>query len=226
MAKKDSFVNMVVTLFVITAIPAVLLGFVYKFTKEPIEQAKKIKLSNSIDLVVPGASTAEINQFSVMPETGKDSLTFYEVVSENKIIGTAVQTYSDNAFGGRITIMVGFKPDGTIIDNDVLEHSETPGLGDKASKSKSDWNSQFKDKNPKEFNINLKKDGGEVDAITAATISSRAYIDALQRAYDAFIKYYTNSSDIEESLTIEEIDEQIEQKTELETNDTEKGGVE
>ncbi|HPX76500.1 MAG TPA: RnfABCDGE type electron transport complex subunit G, partial [Bacteroidales bacterium] len=215
MAKKDSFVNMVVTLFVITAIPAVLLGFVYKFTKEPIEQAKKIKLSNSIDLVVPGASTAEINQFSVMPETGKDSLTFYEVVSENKIIGTAVQTYSDNAFGGRITIMVGFKPDGTIIDNDVLEHSETPGLGDKASKSKSDWNSQFKDKNPKEFNINLKKDGGEVDAITAATISSRAYIDALQRAYDAFIKYYTNSSDIEESLTIEEIDEQIEQKTEL-----------
>ena len=222
MAKKDSFVNMVVTLFVITAIPAVLLGFVYKFTKEPIEQAKKIKLSNSIDLVVPGASTAEINQFSVMPETGKDSLTFYEVVSENKIIGTAVQTYSDNAFGGRITIMVGFKPDGTIIDNDVLEHSETPGLGDKASKSKSDWNSQFKDKNPKEFNINLKKDGGEVDAITAATISSRAYIDALQRAYDAFIKYYTNSSDIEESLTIEEIDEQIEQKTEL----AEKGGVE
>lgn len=222
MAKKDSFVNMVVTLFVITAIPAVLLGFVYKFTKEPIEQAKKIKLSNSINLVVPGASTAEINQFSVMPETGKDSLTFYEVVSENKIIGTAVQTYSDNAFGGRITIMVGFKPDGTIIDNDVLEHSETPGLGDKASKSKSDWNSQFKDKNPKEFNINLKKDGGEVDAITAATISSRAYIDALQRAYDAFIKYYTNSSDIEESLTIEEIDEQIEQKTEL----AEKGGVE
>lgn len=222
MAKKDSFVNMVVTLFVITAIPAVLLGFVYKFTKEPIEQAKKIKLSNSINLVVPGASTAEINQFSVMPETGKDSLTFYEVVSENKIIGTAVQTYSDNAFGGRITIMVGFKPDGTIIDNDVLEHSETPGLGDKASKSKSDWNSQFKDKNPKEYNINLKKDGGEVDAITAATISSRAYIDALQRAYDAFIKYYTNSSDIEESLTIEEIDEQIEQKTEL----AEKGGVE
>ena len=221
MAKKDSFVNMVVTLFVITAIPAVLLGFVYKFTKEPIEQAKKLKLSNSINLVVPGASTAEIKEFNVMPETGKDSLTFFEVVSNNEIIGTAVQTYSDNAFGGRIVVMVGLKPDGTIIDNDVLEHSETPGLGDKASKSKSNWNSQFNDKNPKVFNINLKKDGGEVDAITAATISSLAYVDALQRAYEAFIKYY-NSSDIEESKVIEEIDEQ----TELETNETEKGEVE
>ena len=82
-------------------------------------------------------------------------------------------------------------------------------------------NSQFNDKNPKVFNINLKKDGGEVDAITAATISSLAYVDALQRAYEAFIKYY-NSSDIEESKVIEEIDEQ----TELETNETEKGGVE
>ncbi|MCK9499441.1 MAG: FMN-binding protein, partial [Bacteroidales bacterium] len=136
MAKKDSFVNMVVTLFVITAIPAVLLGFVYKFTKEPIEKAKQIKLNNSIALVVPGADQAEINQFSVMPENGKDSLEFYEVIIQNEIKGTAIKTYSDNAFGGRIVVMVGFKPDGTIIDNDVLEHAETPGLGDKTSKSK------------------------------------------------------------------------------------------
>lgn len=188
MAKKDSFINMVATLFIITAVPAILLGFVYKFTKEPISQVKEIKLKNSINLVVPGADKAEIKQFCVMPDNGKDSLHFYEVLEDGKIIGTAVQTYSDNGFGGRISVMVGFDTNGVIIDNDVIEHHETPGLGDKTAKSKSDWNSRFNNIDPKNSKLFIGKGG--IDAITAATISSRAYCDAIQRAYDAFSKYY------------------------------------
>ena len=82
-------------------------------------------------------------------------------------------------------MLVGFLPDGTIKDIAVLENKETPGLGDKMLKSKSNWSTQFEEKNPANFKLKVKKDGGDVDAITAATISSRAFCDAVQRAYNA-----------------------------------------
>ncbi len=190
MAKKDSFINMTLTLFIITAVAATLLGFVYNFTKDPIAQVKKEKLKASINLVVPGADKGTVVEKSVMPEEGKDSLYFYEVIVNDVKIGTAVKTYTDKGFAGRFTVMVGFDTVGNIIDNDVLEHKETPGLGDKTAKSKSNFNSQFIGKNPGTFKLQVKKDGGDVDAITAATISSRAYCDALQRAFNAYVKYY------------------------------------
>ncbi len=190
MARKDSFINMTLTLFVITAIPAILLGFVYNFTIEPIAKVKKEKLKASINLVIPGADKGTVIEKGVMPDEGKDSLYFYEVIVNDVRIGTAVKSYTDKGFAGRFTVMVGFDTLGVIIDNDVLEHKETPGLGDKTAKSKSTFNSQFVGKNPSIFKMIVKKDGGEVDAITAATISSRAYCDALQRAFDAYVKYY------------------------------------
>jgi len=81
--------------------------------------------------------------------------------------------------------MVGFKPDGTINRTAVVEHKETPGLGTKMA---TPWRDQFNDKNPGTNNLKVKQDGGEVDAITAATISSRAFSEAVQKAYDAFKK--------------------------------------
>jgi electron transport complex protein RnfG len=70
----------------------------------------------------------------------------------------------------------------------VLAHKETPGLGDKMDASKSDFPLQFKGKNPADFKLHVTKDGGNVDAITAATISSRAFCDAVERAYVTFQK--------------------------------------
>lgn len=190
MAKKEStFVNMVLTLLIVTGVAATTLGFVNKYTKDPIEQAKANKLKEAINVVVPGASESEIKEFEITPATGKENLTFYEVTKDGKLIGTAVKTYTDNGFSGKIWVMVGFDTEGNILDNDVLEHKETPGLGDKTAKSVSDWNNQFKEKNPASFKLIVKKDGGDVDAITAATISSRAYCDAIQRGYDAFMKH-------------------------------------
>jgi electron transport complex protein RnfG len=84
--------------------------------------------------------------------------------------------------------MIGILPDGTINDISVLEQKETPGLGDKMQKSKSNFSLQFKNKNPASFKLKVKKDGGEVDAITAATIRSRAFCDAVNRAYNAYMK--------------------------------------
>jgi electron transport complex protein RnfG len=89
--------------------------------------------------------------------------------------------------------MVGFTPDGKIYNTSVLEHKETPGLGDKMDIRKSPWPKQFEGVNPSDFNLKVKKDGGDVDAITAATISSRAFCDAIDRAWKAYQKETTNS---------------------------------
>jgi electron transport complex protein RnfG len=82
--------------------------------------------------------------------------------------------------------MAGFKPDGTIINISVLQQKETPGLGTKISDP--GFKDQFMEKNPADFQLKVIKDGGQVDAITAATISSRAFCDAIERAYNTLQK--------------------------------------
>jgi len=196
MAKKESsFVNMVLTLFVVTAVAALALGGVYNVTKGPIAIAKRQKVEKAIGKVVPGFDTI-VAEYKVLPEGGRDSLTFFEAVDDNgEVLGTAIKTYTDEGFSGRFWIMVGFNSNGIINNTAVLEHKETPGLGDKMEKKKSfnkktgkSWSDQFNEKSPMDFTLKVSKDGGDVDAITAATISSRAFCDAVQRAYDEFGK--------------------------------------
>lgn len=187
--KESTFLNMTLTLFLISAVASLALGYIYNLTLEPIKQSKENKLKTAIGLVVPlaGNEGATIEEQDITSSDGLSNLKFYRVKNNDSIVGTAVRTISKNGFGGEIVVMVGFDNNGNIIDSDILEHKETPGLGDKSCKSTSDWNNQFKNKNPKSFILKVKKDGGDVDAITAATITSRAYCDALQRAYDTFV---------------------------------------
>ena len=84
--------------------------------------------------------------------------------------------------------MVGLLPDGTINDISVLEHKETPGLGDKMDKKKSGFSLQFQGKDPVDFTISVTQDGGDIQAITASTVSSRAFCDAVIRAYNAYME--------------------------------------
>ena len=100
MAKKESsFVNMVLTLFVVTAIAALALGGVYNVTKEPIAIAKRLKIEKAIGEVLPEFDT--IVEFKVMPEGGKDSLTFYKASKGSEEVGMAIRTYTDEGFSGR-----------------------------------------------------------------------------------------------------------------------------
>lgn len=183
MAKKESsFVNMVLTLFIVTAIAALALGGVYNATKGPIAIAKRLKIERAIGEVLPAFDS--VTEYKVLPAGGKDSLTFYLATKEGESVGTAIRTYTDEGFSGRFWIMVGFVDGDVISGTSVLEHKETPGLGDKMDKKKADWPDQFKGKNLTEYNLKVTKDRGDVDAITAATITSRAFCDAAQRAYD------------------------------------------
>ena len=177
---------MVFTLFVVTAIAGLALGGVYNATKEPIALAKRLKIEKAIGEVLPAFDS--IRETKILPKGAKDSLTFYQASKQGKLVGTAVRTFTDIGFSGRFWIMVGFVDGSIISGTSVLEHKETPGLGDKMGKKKSDWSDQFKDKNLTSYKLSVTKDGGDVDAITAATISSRAFCDAVQRAYDELKK--------------------------------------
>ena len=192
MAKKDSsFLKLVLSLSIVTVVAASALAAVYGITKDPIDQSKLNKKNNAIKLVQPGFDTQKgvIKEVKVLPEGESDSLTVYISEWDNAFFGAAVETYTNMAFSGRFEIMVGFDKEGKIMGTEVLKANETPGLGDKIDKKKdANFSAQFLKKNPTEFNMKVKKDGGDVDAITAATISSRAYCDALTRAHSAFLK--------------------------------------
>ncbi|HSH53206.1 MAG TPA: RnfABCDGE type electron transport complex subunit G [Bacteroidales bacterium] len=188
MAKKESnFISMVLTLFMVTFIASAALGYIYELTKEPIAASKLSKQNNAIKQVVPEFNN-EPGKESYKIGVDGDTLVFFPAKNDGELVGTAVSTFTNKGFGGNIKIMVGLLPDGTIQNISVLEHKETPGLGDKMQKSKSEWSVQFNGKNPADFKLKVSKDGGNVDAITASTITSRAFCDAVERAYNAYME--------------------------------------
>ncbi|NOY37696.1 MAG: RnfABCDGE type electron transport complex subunit G [Chlorobi bacterium] len=188
MAKREStFGNMLLALTVVTLISSASLGFVYELTKGPIAAAKLAKKNEALQSVLPEFNNHPVEEVYKKAVDG-DTLYFFPARRDSQLVGTAVETFSPKGFGGTIRLMVGFLPDGTINNVAVLEHKETPGLGDKMDRKKSDWSVQFEGKNPKNFKLAVKKDGGDVQAITASTISSRAFCDAVERAYNSLMK--------------------------------------
>ncbi|MCU0358843.1 MAG: RnfABCDGE type electron transport complex subunit G [Cyclobacteriaceae bacterium] len=183
----STFFSLVITLTVITLVASVSLGFVYQWTKEPIAQAQLKKQLKAIEAVVPGYTNNPIEEkFYIRTEDGIDSLECYPARKESALIGMAIKTYSAKGYSGDIWIMVGFTPDGTIQNIVVIDHKETPGLGSKMTSPA--FVNQYIGKNPGKDNLKVKKDGGTVDAIAGATISSRAYTEAVMRAYTTYIQ--------------------------------------
>jgi len=179
MAKKmeSTLINMILSLVLISMTMSAALAIVYLKTKGPIETTARQREIDAIKQVSPGFDSDPASA-----KTERDGVVIYPVSNQDKPVGYAVKTYTDKGFGGHIEIMAGFLPDGTIYKVSVLQHKETPGLGTKMSDER--FSRQFEGKNPADFKLRVKKDGGQVDAITAATVSSRAFCDALQRAYD------------------------------------------
>ena len=185
-AKKESLLRLVVVLTAIALVAGLALTGVYALTKDPIEAAQSAKKEDALKKVLPGFN-GETRDITVQDNDGEDILVHLAVNPDGSLFGAGVETYTKKAFAGRFDLMVGFDNTGTILNTEVIKAGETPGLGDKINKDKSDFALQFSNRNPKDFKLVVKKDGGDVDAITAATISSRAYCDAVQRAYDVFM---------------------------------------
>jgi len=177
---------MTLSLTLIAVVSSALLGFVYEATKEPIALSNLDKKLDAIRQVVPEFTNNPNDEMFLLPTGEGDSLEVFPAKQGDEVIGYAVNTFTNRGFSGNISLMAGFKPDGTIINVMVLEHKETPGLGTKMTEP--EFKDQFINKNPADFGLKVKKDGGTVDAITAATISSRAFCDAVQRAYNTLQK--------------------------------------
>lgn len=177
--KKSSLINMLVALFVITAISGGLLGLVYGMTKDTIAEVDAKKNAKAIAEVLGTDENTRLDTATVGD-------LFYNLAydANDNLIGAAIKTYSNSGFNGRIELMVGILADGTINAISVLSQSETPGLG--ANMVQPKFKDQFNGKNPASYNLSVKKDGGDVDAITAATISSRAFTGAVRLACDSF----------------------------------------
>ncbi len=189
MAKREStFINMVVTLFAVTFIAAAALGFVYDMTKDAIEQSKIKAQNEAIEKVLPEFD--ELGEsFKVADPTSNDSLEIFPAYKNGERVGVAIITFTNNGFSGHISIMAGIDNSGDLSGYEVLEHAETPGLGSKMSEWFSNEQKPQQNvigKNPGSHSFKVSKDGGDFDAITASTITSRAFLEALVRAFEAY----------------------------------------
>lgn len=181
---KSTLVNMVVVLGSISIIAAGLLAYVNKVTVEPIKNINAKNLNDGIKAVV-GSSTAKLQK----TDTLKTGEIIYTTTN-----GTAVAA-TTGGFGGDLVVLVGFDPQGNIKGYQIMASQETPGLGVKASFwFQKGQKGDIIGKNPGNDELKVKKDGGDVDAITASTITSRAFLKAVNQAYKAYKNAHTDAN--------------------------------
>lgn len=189
MAKSESTLkNMLLSLTLISFCASAFLAGGYVLTKEPIEKALQEKKNAAIKEVLPKGDIEIGKAVGVRLDGYEDAFVVYPAKKGGNFIGCAIETYDNNGYGGKVRSMVGLDAEGRVINYSVLEANETPGLGAKVS----DWfktKGDIRGKDPASEDFKVKKDGGEIDAITAATITSRAFLSSVKSAYQAFIRY-------------------------------------
>ena len=182
MAAKSNLTNMVLVLGLTCLLCSAVLGGAYVLTKEPIEKAAAEKTNRAIAQVLPHFTDVEYN------EEGH----YFKATDGGNLVGYAIET-TTIGFGGPLSLIVGVTPDGVVYNTSVLSHSETPGLGAKCT-TDAKFTDQWRGFDPSIKKLSVTKDGGDVDAITASTITSRAYTLAVENALKVFAMLQDPSS--------------------------------
>ena len=186
---ESSLTNMVLALTGVAVIMGGILAYVNHLTEGPINEQKAKALADGIKTVmcVDNLTVHQTDTVQTKGPKGKDVtyIIYNANDAQGKALGAAVETIA-NGFGGELKLLVGFDPEGKILGYTLLEHAETPGLGAKADK----WfqkgeKGDIIGMSPADP-LTVSKDGGQVDAITASTITSRAFLYAVNSAYDAY----------------------------------------
>lgn len=192
---KSTLLNMTAVLFGITLVASAGVGAVNMITEEPIAQAKEAATVAALNEVLPAFDATADEQMTIdeMP------IKVYTATREGAVAGYAVQTMTKQGFGGAVRLMVGFTPEGEVVNVKVLEQTETPGLGTKMADEGNPLlgsvkGQRLEEKKLVDGKLAVTKDGGDVDALTAATISSRAYVDAINRAWMAYKSAVTGNA--------------------------------
>ncbi len=190
MKKLDSTIsNMVLVLVGVALITGAILAYVNHITTEPIRQQSEKTLTEGIKKVMGGGDLKVTSNDTVSQNLDGKPVTFVVHVTESvkgEKLGVAVES-TTSGFGGDLKVLVGFSPAGEILGYTILQTSETPGLGAKAETwFQKDGKGNIIGKNPSEGPLAVSKDGGQVNAITASTITSRAFLKAVNNAYNAY----------------------------------------
>ncbi len=186
---ESSITNMVLVLVGVALITGGILAYVNHITEAPIKLQAEKTLADGIKAVMGGVqlSVAENDTIKQTIKGNEAVFVIHKTVDSNKQdLGVAVES-TTGGFGGDLKVLVGFDKDGNILGYTILQHAETPGLGAKADKwFQKDGKGSIIGKNPNKDNLTVKKDGGDIDAITASTITSRAFLLAVTQAYNAY----------------------------------------
>ena len=187
---KSSILNMVIVLTVVSLVAALVLALVNEVTTGPIRQQAINEINNGIKDVMstPSLKVTNTDTISVSNDGTVSKYVIHNTETANgKPLGAAIES-SVMGFGGELKILVGISNDYKVLGYKILQSSETPGLGQKADK----WfqkdgkgnviGRQLSDGKP----LSVSKDGGDVDAITSSTITSRAFLKAVNQAYQAY----------------------------------------
>lgn len=186
---ESTITNMVVVLVGVALVTGSILAYVNHVTEEPIKLQAEKTLADGIKAVMGGVELTVAKDDTVRQNVAGKEATFviHEAVGADKApLGAAVESTA-GGFGGDLKVLVGFDTDGKILGYTVLQHAETPGLGAKADKwFQKDGKGCIIGKSPATDKLTVKKDGGDIDAITASTITSRAFLLAVTQAYQAY----------------------------------------
>lgn len=186
--------NMILSLTIICLVISFLLGVMHAITAKPIAEAETKAKIDAIKVVVPPFDNNPFEEKMSIALPGIDTpFTVYPAKKGGAPVGYAIESYTTKGFSGRFDMMVGFDMEDNLIDFSILKHEETPGLGAKmqewfTSPAKGEGVIRdFRNVNiPAHQPLKVTKDGGTVDAITAATITSRAFLDGIECAYSVY----------------------------------------
>ena len=195
---ESSLKNMVLVLVGVALVVGAVLAYVNHITSGPIAQKAEQSLAAGIKSVM-GTDDLQVAAPEEVPQTidGKEVTFIVHACSDKSgnSLGAAVES-TTGGFGGDLKVLVGFDKEGKILGYTLLQHSETPGLGAKASTwFQKDGKGSIIGKTPKDGNLHVSKDdksGNAVDAITASTITSRAFLKAINQAYAAYTQQGTD----------------------------------
>ena len=181
--------RLLITLTLIAASAGLILSLVESATREPIKEQRRIQMLKALSAVLPEFDNSPDTDIVTL-ENGVDKkgkpvqVTFYRARKEPQLVGSAFKVIAPDGYSGNIEVMVGVKPDQLVNAIEILAHAETPGLGDKIALPS--FKDIFKGKGLDNADWRVKKDGGEFDQITGATISPRAIVGAVKKGLEFY----------------------------------------
>ena len=183
--------RLVIVLTVICLAAGFMLAWVNMLTAEQIAKAEMGEKLEALRAVLPEYDNVPSSNTCTIEEDG-NTWVFYVARNGNDFVGAAFETTSSEGYGGDITVMVGVTAQKHLCAIDVLKAKETPGLGAKIDEPV--FKNQFADKAIETTTWAVTKDQGDIHAITAATISSRAVVTAVDQGLDVFTENFETIS--------------------------------